>query len=118
MSVDRKIRPYLFYDTTQSVCTRCLRQVEAKIVFKDDHVYMDKWCPAHGTERVLVSDDVDYYRLCREVYVKPPEMPQRFATAMRHGWPSSRSPTTATCAARPAMPPPAPSGSRIERSRR
>jgi 7,8-dihydro-6-hydroxymethylpterin dimethyltransferase len=87
MSVDRKIRPYLFYDTTQSVCTRCLRQIEAKIVFKDDHVYMDKWCPAHGTERVLMSDDVDYYRLCREVYVKPPEMPQRFATAMRHGCP-------------------------------
>jgi 7,8-dihydro-6-hydroxymethylpterin dimethyltransferase len=83
----RKIRPYLFYDTTQSVCTRCLRQVEAKIVFKDDRVYMDKWCPVHGTERVLMSDDVAYYRLCREVFVKPPEMPQRFATAMRHGCP-------------------------------
>lgn len=83
----RKNRPYLFYDTTQSVCTTCLRQVEAKIVFKDEHVYMDKWCPAHGTERVLVSDDVGYYRLCREVFVKPPEMPQRFATPMRHGCP-------------------------------
>ena len=84
---DRKTRPYLFYDTTQSVCTTCLRQVEAKIVFKDDRVYMDKWCPVHGTERVLMSDDVAYYRLCREVFVKPPEMPQRFATAMRHGCP-------------------------------
>ncbi len=84
---DRKSRPYLFYDTTQSVCTTCLRQVEAKIVFKDEHVYMDKWCPAHGTERVLMSDDVAYYRLCREVFVKPPEMPQRFETTMRHGCP-------------------------------
>lgn len=84
---DRKTRPYLFYDTTQSVCTTCLRQVEAKIVFKDDRVYMDKWCPAHGTERVLMSDDVAYYRLCREVFVKPPEMPQRFETTMRHGCP-------------------------------
>jgi uncharacterized radical SAM superfamily Fe-S cluster-containing enzyme len=87
VSADRKIRPYLFYDTTQSVCTTCLRQVEAKIVFKDERVYMDKWCPVHGTERVLMSDDLAYYRLCREVYVKPPEMPQRFATAMRHGCP-------------------------------
>jgi uncharacterized radical SAM superfamily Fe-S cluster-containing enzyme len=85
--MSRKTRPYLFYDTTQSVCTSCLRQVEAKIVFKDERVYMDKWCPAHGTQRVLVSDDVAYYRLCREVFVKPPEMPQRFATAMRHGCP-------------------------------
>jgi uncharacterized radical SAM superfamily Fe-S cluster-containing enzyme len=84
---DRKTRPYLFYDTTQSVCSTCLRQVEAKIVFKDERVYMDKWCPAHGTERVLISDDVGYYRLCREVFVKPPEMPQRFATPMRYGCP-------------------------------
>ena len=83
----RKIRPYLFYDTTQSVCTTCLRPVEAKIVIKDGQVFMDKWCPAHGTERVLVSDDADYYRLCREVYVKPPEMPQRFATPMQYGCP-------------------------------
>ncbi|HJV67833.1 radical SAM protein [Ideonella sp.] len=84
---DRKTRPYLFYDTTQSVCTTCLRQVEAKIVFKDDKVWMDKWCPVHGTERVLMSDDVAYYRLGREVFVKHPEMPQRFGTEMRHGCP-------------------------------
>lgn len=87
MSDTRKTRPYLFYDTTQSVCTTCLRQVEAKIVFKDERVYMDKWCPVHGTERVLMADDVGYYRLCREVFVKPPEMPQRFATPMRHSCP-------------------------------
>lgn len=85
--MNRKTRPYLFYDTTQSVCTQCLRQVEAKIVIKGELVYMDKWCPAHGSERVLVSDDAAYYRLCREVFVKAPEMPQRFATAMRHGCP-------------------------------
>jgi len=85
--MSRKTRPYLFYDTTQSVCTTCLRPVEAKILFKDDAVFMDKWCPVHGTERVLVSDDVAYYRLCREVFVKHPEMPQRFATAMKHGCP-------------------------------
>ncbi|TXI17763.1 MAG: radical SAM protein [Roseateles sp.] len=83
----RKTRPYLFYDTTQSVCTSCLRPVDAKILIKDGQVFMDKWCPAHGTERVLVSDDADYYRLCREVYVKPPEMPQRFATPMQYGCP-------------------------------
>jgi uncharacterized radical SAM superfamily Fe-S cluster-containing enzyme len=74
----RKNRPYLFYDTTSSVCSTCLRVVEAKIVVKDSNVFMDKWCPAHGTQRVLVSDDAEYYRLCREVYIKPPEMPERF----------------------------------------
>jgi len=83
----RKIRPYLFYDTTSSVCSTCLRVVEAKIVVKDTNVFMDKWCPAHGTQRVLISDDAEYYRLCREVYIKPPEMPERFNTKMEFGCP-------------------------------
>jgi uncharacterized radical SAM superfamily Fe-S cluster-containing enzyme len=83
----RKTRPYLFYDTTQSVCTQCLRQIEAKILIKDERVYMDKWCPVHGTERVLIADDAAYYRLGREVFVKAPELPGHFATGMRHGCP-------------------------------
>ncbi len=83
----RKTRPYLFYDTTSSVCSTCLYPVEAKIIFKDNNVFMDKWCSAHGSERVLVSDDVEYYRLCREVFVKRPEMPQTFNTSMEYGCP-------------------------------
>lgn len=83
----RKIRPWLFYDTTTSVCTTCLRPVEAKIVIKDQLIFMDKWCPVHGAERVLVSDDAAYYRQCREVFVKAPDMPARFSTEMRYGCP-------------------------------
>lgn len=85
--MSRKQRPYHFYDTTSSVCSTCLHPVEAKILFKDDKVYMDKWCPVHGTERVLISDDVAYYRLGREVFVKQPEMPHRFNTEMAYGCP-------------------------------
>jgi len=83
----RKTRPYLFYDTTTSVCSHCLRRVEAKILIKGNLVFLEKWCPEHGWERSLIADDADYYRLCREVYVKPPEMPERFNTAMRRGCP-------------------------------
>ncbi|MCK9383150.1 MAG: radical SAM protein [Nevskia sp.] len=83
----RKTRPYLFYDTTSALCTNCLRVIEAKILFKEGRVYMDKWCPAHGTERVLIADDEAYYRSCREVFIKPPELPQRFNTAMTYGCP-------------------------------
>jgi uncharacterized radical SAM superfamily Fe-S cluster-containing enzyme len=86
-STTRKQRPYHFYDTTTSVCTTCLHPVEAKILFKDDKVYMDKWCPTHGTERVLMSDDVAYYRLGREVFVKQPDMPNIFNTKMKYGCP-------------------------------
>ena len=85
--MSRKNRPWLFYDTTTSVCGTCLHTVEAKILIKDGRVYMEKWCPAHGSERVLIADDADYYRLAREVYVKRPEMPENFSTRMRYGCP-------------------------------
>jgi uncharacterized radical SAM superfamily Fe-S cluster-containing enzyme len=85
--MERKTRPYLFYDTTQSLCSTCLRTVQAHILFKDNYVYMDKWCPVHGTERVMISDDIEYYKMCREVYLKKPDMPFNFNTEMEHGCP-------------------------------
>lgn len=83
----RKVRPYLFYDTTAGLCARCLRVVEAKVLIKENDVYLEKWCPAHGTQRVLIADDAAYYRSCREVFVKAPEMPNRFNTPMQYGCP-------------------------------
>jgi uncharacterized radical SAM superfamily Fe-S cluster-containing enzyme len=87
VAVNRKTRPYLFYDTTASVCSGCLQRVEAKILIKDERVFLEKWCPEHGFERVLVSDDAAYYRQCRETWIKPPELPLRFATDMTRGCP-------------------------------
>jgi uncharacterized radical SAM superfamily Fe-S cluster-containing enzyme len=83
----RKNRPYLFYDTTRALCSTCLLTIDAKIIIKDTNVFMDKWCPEHGMERVLISDDEKYYRQCREIYIKPPEMPQQFNTPMEYGCP-------------------------------
>src|ERR1044071_1479273 len=34
-----------------------------------------------------MADDVDYYRRCREVFLKPPEMPNVFNTPVRWGCP-------------------------------
>ena len=82
-----KTRPYLFYDTAVSICSRCYRRIDAKIVFEEAKVFMLKRCPQHGFERVLVADDVEYYRRCREVFIKPPEMPQRYNTPIRFGCP-------------------------------
>jgi len=80
-------RPYLFYDAAVSVCAVCFRRVDAKIVFEDDSVFLLKHCPRHGSERVLVSDDVAYYRQCREVFIKKPEMPHRRNTPLHYGCP-------------------------------
>ncbi len=83
-----RMRDYLFYDTATSVCSDCLRRTEGKIIIQDQNVYMDKLCYSCGKrEKVLISDDADYYRRCREVYVKPSEMPERWNTPMKYGCP-------------------------------
>jgi uncharacterized radical SAM superfamily Fe-S cluster-containing enzyme len=85
--VPTRERPYVYYDAALSVCSTCYRKVEGKIVFQDDRVYMLKRCPAHGLERVLVADDVAYYRMSRETFLKRSEMPLRFGTGVRWGCP-------------------------------
>ena len=82
-----RVRPYLFYDVAVSICSTCYVKVEGKIIFEDGGVYMVKRCPVHGTERVLMADDIDYYRRCREVFIKNPEMPRVFNTPVRWGCP-------------------------------
>jgi uncharacterized radical SAM superfamily Fe-S cluster-containing enzyme len=82
-----RVRPYLFYDIAVSICSRCFRKVEAKIVFQNGKVLMLKRCPEHGSETVMMADDIDYYRRCREVFLKPPEMPTAYNTPVRWGCP-------------------------------
>jgi tetraether lipid synthase len=82
-----RVRPYLFYDVALSICSTCFQKIEAKIVFQDDKVFMLKHCHQHGYERVLIADDVDYYRRCREVFIKPPEMPLHYNTPVKWGCP-------------------------------
>lgn len=82
-----KVRPYLYYDNAVSICSTCLRRVEASILIKDEQVFMEKWCPEHGRERVLLADDAAYYRLARERFIKAPELPERFNTERHWGCP-------------------------------
>jgi 7,8-dihydro-6-hydroxymethylpterin dimethyltransferase len=82
-----RVRPYLFYDVALSICSTCYKKIEAKIVFQDDKVFMLKHCFEHGHERVLLADDVEYYRRCREVFIKTPEMPMHYNTPVKWGCP-------------------------------
>jgi len=82
-----RVRPYLFYDVAVTICSTCYRKLEGKIVFEEGSVYLLKKCPEHGAEKVLVADDVDYYRRCREVFLKPPEMPVKYNTPVKWGCP-------------------------------
>lgn len=82
-----RVRPYIFYDVALSICSTCFRKVEAKTIFMDNKVFMLKRCPEHGSEKVLIADDVDYYRRCREVFIKAPEMPLVYNTPVKWGCP-------------------------------
>jgi 7,8-dihydro-6-hydroxymethylpterin dimethyltransferase len=85
--MSERLRPYLFYDVALTVCSRCFRKLEGKIVFEEDKVFLLKRCPQHGGERVLIADDVDYYRRCRELFIKRPEMPRVYNTPVKWGCP-------------------------------
>lgn len=79
-------RDYIYYDFTISLCSTCLRRVDAKVVFQGDDVFMLKRCPQHGREKVLIATDVAYFKKCRD-FVKPSETPLRFGTATEFGCP-------------------------------
>ena len=40
----QKNKDYLFYSTTTSLCPECLKKVPAKIIIKDNSVFMKKRC--------------------------------------------------------------------------
>ena len=82
-----KQRPYQYYDSTISICGTCLRRVDAKIVFQGGCVWMLKRCPEHGAERVLLADDIAYYKEARETYIKTPEQVLAPNTPVRYGCP-------------------------------
>ena len=79
-------RKYTYYDYTLSLCPECLKRIDAKIVFQDEKVYMLKRCPEHGNSKVLIADDIPYYKNIRN-YNKPSDMPYKFNTKIHYGCP-------------------------------
>lgn len=79
-------RPYIYYDFTISICSTCLRRVDAKIVFEEGNVFMLKTCAQHGFEKVLIATDIEYYKSCRN-YAKRSEVPLKFNSATHFGCP-------------------------------
>ncbi len=80
------VRKYTYYDYTLSLCPECLKRIDAKIVFENDKVYMLKRCPEHGKSKVLIADDISYYKNIRN-YNKPSEIPYKFNTQTHYGCP-------------------------------
>ena len=80
------VRKYTYYDYTISLCPECLKRIDAKIVFENNNVFMLKRCPEHGNTKVLIADEVEYYKNIRN-YNTPSEMPYKFNTQTHYGCP-------------------------------
>lgn len=82
----RKVAPYVFLGQTTSTCDTCYGLVPAKIIVEDDRVYYLKRCRSHGVQKVLVSTDASYFKLCRD-YLKPGDRPLAPQTRTDEGCP-------------------------------
>ncbi len=80
------VRKYTYYDFTLSLCPKCLKRIEAKIVFENNKVYMMKTCAEHGFFKTIIADDVEYYKNIRN-YNKASETPLKFNNAVHYGCP-------------------------------
>ncbi|MEW9853761.1 radical SAM protein [Novosphingobium sp. M1R2S20] len=70
----RKVAPYVFHSQTTSLCAECLEPVPAKVILEDERVYYLKRCREHGVQKVLIADDVDYWRRQKD-WLKPGDRP-------------------------------------------
>ncbi|HEV7983309.1 MAG TPA: hypothetical protein VGP86_10475, partial [Xanthobacteraceae bacterium] len=52
---------YVFHELTRSICPHCRKVIDAKILLRDDKVYMSKRCPDCGPFMALVYADAKAY---------------------------------------------------------
>lgn len=77
---------YVFYELTRSICPTCRLVLDAKILLRDNKVYMARRCPQCGPcEALIYSDAEAYVRLSR--YNKPGTIPLARGTEIREGCP-------------------------------
>lgn len=79
-------RDYIYYDYTKSLCPECLNLIDCKIVFQNDKVWMLKNCKTHGESKVMIADDIEYYKQIRN-FNKQSEIPLKFNTKVHYGCP-------------------------------
>ncbi len=77
---------YVFYELTRSICPTCRHPIDAKILLRDNKVYMQKRCPEHGEFEGLIYADADAYVNIAK-FNKPGTIPLHYATKIENGCP-------------------------------
>jgi uncharacterized radical SAM superfamily Fe-S cluster-containing enzyme len=63
-------KDYSFREATTSICPHCLSSIPAKIILKNNSIYIMKHCPEHGEQTELLEEDADYF-IRKEEFDKP-----------------------------------------------
>jgi uncharacterized radical SAM superfamily Fe-S cluster-containing enzyme len=82
----REPTKHVYYGLTKSLCKVCRQSVDAKIQFRDNKVWFNKFCPTHGHEEVLVASSVEWY-LDALSFVSPATPPRGDTKPVKAGCP-------------------------------
>lgn len=85
-AVLKKDADYVFYELTRSICPKCRRVIDAKVVLRDNKVFMRKRCPDCGPFEALVYGDAEAYTSFGK-FNKPGTIPLAYGTEIRDGCP-------------------------------
>jgi len=83
---ERAFTDHIYYSLTKSLCGTCKTAVDAKVLFADDAVWFDKFCPSHGHQRCRVSSSVEWY-LDALSFIAPHTPPRRISRPVTDGCP-------------------------------
>lgn len=85
-AVSKKDANYVFYELTRSICPKCRRVIDAKIVLRENKVFMLKRCPECGPFEALVYGDAEAYTSFGK-FNKPGTIPLAYGTDIHEGCP-------------------------------
>jgi tetraether lipid synthase len=77
---------YVFHELTRSVCPSCRRVIDAKILLRDNKVYMSKRCSRCGPFMSLVYGDAEAY-ISLAQFNKPGTIPLQHGAKVERGCP-------------------------------
>ena len=77
---------YVFHELTRSICPNCRRVIDAKILLRDNKVFMSKRCPQCGPFLSLVYGDANAY-VSFARYNKPGTIPLAHGAKIERGCP-------------------------------
>ena len=82
----RKDADHVFHELTRSICPRCRKVIDAKILLSGKKVYMGKRCPDCGPFMALVYSDAKAYTSFAH-YNKPGTIPLAYGADVEDGCP-------------------------------